>query len=291
MTEKEYPIIFNFIQEHFEPDEADDMEKLILSMNMLKIFNNTVIILQEDTFPKDEVVISNLATGLLSSVTYKAGKIKDPFLQLEVLGNYARLIERLLTMLVSNNVEKSDIIFETLEKSLQVCCFQFGLDYKQLRHYFDFFKIKLVVNSLKNVIPAHKDETDKIKRKQRYVWLNQGSLAKLTDILFKENYIKSKREFFDLFLKPIDGLVVRWNEEKKNHLPYILNRLFSDGFAKIEGNKGYFSYAEKHFITYANSFFAHNTLKNISSKIKSNPEEFSFIIEDVDLILNSITDK
>ena len=141
--------ITEFIHENFASDEVEDIEKVVLSLNMSKIYNHTVAILRDESMPKDEVVIANLASGLLTSVSYKVGQIEDVTERHTALIYFARLTERLLILLVSENLEDSTLIFETLEKSLRITCLEFGYDYKILKQFFDFEKIKMIVNSLK----------------------------------------------------------------------------------------------------------------------------------------------
>jgi hypothetical protein len=278
--------IIHFIHENFSKDEAEDIEKIVVSMNMTKLYDHTVAILVDESMPKDEVVIANLATGLLTSVSYKAGQIEDQNEKHFTLAYFARLTERLLILLVSENLENSTLIFETLEKSLRVTCVQFGYDFKMLKQFFDFEKLKMIVDSLK-IRTQESNKDTKVHKKQRYCWADKADLSILVEGLFKENFIKNKKELFDLFLKPKEEAHVRWNNDKKSHLAYFLNRIFTGNFAKVEGNKGYFTYAEKHFINFEQEAFTSGSLKKISSQISLFPEEHKVIIKEIDDLLEA----
>ncbi|HTF80274.1 MAG TPA: hypothetical protein VL947_01060, partial [Cytophagales bacterium] len=245
--------VIDFINEHFSKEEGKEIIDAITELSFEKIFNNSIGILVDESIPKDEIVVASLTTGLLTSVNYKVRQLPETEHKNAILSLFAKLTERWLIMLVSENIDHSDAIFKSLEKSLRVACIQFGYEYKVLRQFFDFENIKLIVSSLK-IQTMEVPQKAKRLRKQKYVWLEKGNLAELVDILLKQNFVKGKKEFFDLFLKSKDDHKVRWNEEKKFHLAHLLNRLFTENFARIEGNKGYFTYAEKHFVTFENEY-------------------------------------
>ena len=279
--------VITFITEHFSKQDALEIIELLESCHLLGLCDRTVGILKDKAIVKDEVIIANIASGMLTSMYYKASKITDASKQHFALNNFARLTERLLIMLVSENIENSELIFKTLDKSLQITCMQYGYDFRMLTQFFDFEKIKYVVDTMK----AQKAEpitTAKVSKKQRYTWLQNGNLSLLVDALYRDNFIKNKRDFFDLFLKPKEDSKVKWNEERKQHLAYLLYRLFNSNYAKIEGTKGYFAYAEKHFVTYEEECFVANSLKKTSSHISLFPQEYKTVINDIEVMLEHI---
>jgi hypothetical protein len=164
---------------------------------------------------------------------------------------------------------------------------QQGYDHNLMKKLFDFEGLKHVLHNLRNQeLTVTLAGAQKV---QKYVWLTKGNLPELVDILLKNNYIKSKKEFFDLFLKPDEIQAIRWNKDKKQHLALLLNRLFSEGYAKIEGNKGYFSFAEKHFASFEKVPFALNSLKKLSSLIAKNPDSYVAAINEVSDIMKQIS--
>lgn len=282
--------VIGFVNTHFHEEEGKEIIDAITQVHLEKIIDNSISILQDESIPKDEVVVASLTTGLLTSINFKANQISDDTERETILKGFGKLTERWLILLVCENIEQSDTIFHSLEKSLRVTCIQFGYEYKILKQFFDFDKIKLIVSSLKMQTSKTLKKTVQA-RKQKYVWTEKGNLAELVDILHKQNFIKGKKELFDIFLKPKDDLKVRWNPEKKFHLAHLLNRLFTENYARIEGNKGYFTYAEKHFVTFESEYLNPNSLKKISSQVSLFPEEFPSIVEEVDFILKSIAKK
>lgn len=281
--------VIDFINNHFQEEEGKEIIDAITQVHLEKIIDNSIRILQDESIPKDEVVIASLTTGLLTSINFKAIQLEEGNKD-SLLRSFGKLTERWLILLVCENIEHSDAIFRSLEKSLRVTCIQFGYEYKVLKQFFDFDRIKLIVSSLKMQTTKTFTKPTQI-RKQKYVWTEKGNLAELVDILHKQNFIKGKKELFDLFLKPKDDHKVRWNPEKKFHLAHLLNRLFTENYARIEGNKGYFTYAEKHFVTFENEYLSTSSLKKISSQVSLFPEEFPSIVEEIDFIIKLITKK
>lgn len=282
--------VIDFINSHFQDEEGKEIINAIAQIHLEKIIDNSISILQDESIPKDEVVVASLTTGLLTSINFKVNQLPNN----EDIGNilrvFGKLTERWLILLVCENIEQSDTIFHSLEKSIRVTCIQFNYEHRALKQFFDFDRIKLIVSSLK--MQTNKTFEKPIQmRKQKYVWTEKGNLAELVDILHKQNFIKGKKELFDIFLKPKDDLKVRWNPEKKFHLAHLLNRLFTENYARIEGNKGYFTYAEKHFVTFENEYLNPSSLKKISSQVSLFPEEFPSIVEEVDYIIKLIAKK
>ena len=134
------------------------------------------------------------------------------------------------------------------------------------------------------------NKESKTPSQARYIWAEKGKLCELVDILFKKKFIKTKKEFFALFEKHSTIAKVKWNADMKYHLAYLLYRLYKEKHFIMIGNKGYFKYAEEHFLDFNGTPFKKNALKNIKLKILNNKEDYVFICRDVDDIIFKCSD-
>lgn len=281
------PQLEQFLKKHFNTELQEEISNLIHELSMRKYFNNTIMLLDNPEIPKNEVAIATVSSSLLRNINYKLGRFQTIEEKISRQRIFGILFERLLVSFISKNIREVDKIFSSMESSLYITCLQQGYDHNLMKKLFDFEGLKHVLHNLRNQeLTVTLANNQKI---QKYVWLNKGNLPELVDILLKNNYIKSKKEFFDLFLKPDEIQEIRWSKDKKQHLALLLNRLFTEGFAKIEGNKGYFSFAEKHFTSFEKVPFAVNSLKKLSSLIAKNPSAYSIAINEVNDILKQIS--
>jgi hypothetical protein len=122
-----------------------------------------------------------------------------------------------------------------------------------------------------------------------FEWTNKGSLDLLACILYSKGYILSKKEFQNLFLNPGNCTKVRWNGNKLAHLAYLLYRLYKEEFIIINGNKGYFVYAENHFTDFDSFPFKKNVLKKLCWRVNNDESRYAFIRAEIDEIISYIS--
>ncbi len=282
------PLLDNFLETQFSVEQRVEFGNLIEELGLRSFFNNTIRVLDDPTIEKDEITIAAISAGLLRTINHRLAKFPTVEDKISRQRTFGILLERLLVLLISKNMNDTERIFNALDRSLYVTCLQQGYDHKLMKKLFDFDSLKHVIYSLKvqNIAFAPAPINQK---PQRYLWLQKGNLHILVDLLLKFNYIKSKKEFFDVFFREDEEPIVRWNKDKKYNLALLLSRLFNEGFAKIEGNKGYFAYAEKHFVTFENSSFIPNSLKKLSSVVLKNPESYKSTVSEVEQIIQSIS--
>lgn len=281
------PLLKIFLESQFEEELRTEIAGLIEELALRPFFNNTIGLLENPEIIKDEITIATISSGLLRNINYKLGRfptVEDKISRQRLFGI---LFERLLTSFISKNLKNTEDILRALDESLYITCIQQGYDHRLMKKLFDFEVLKNVISNLQIKNPDLPNG-EKGAKVQKYVWLQKGRLSILVDLLQKNNYIKSKKEFFDLFFKTDETMPVRWNKEKKQHLAYLLSKLFSEGYARIEGNKGYFSYAEKNFITFEKTLFLPNSLKKLSSVMSKKPSSYIAVTDEINDLLRQI---
>jgi hypothetical protein len=123
----------------------------------------------------------------------------------------------------------------------------------------------------------------------RFIWTNKGKLEELVHQLLIRKLISRKSDLFDLFLRPRKELTIQWDGRRMHELSLLLFRLYSMGFLKISGNKGYFALAERHFRGINGTIIKKNSLKKLSSHIRAEYSRYSNVISEVDAIIRSIS--
>ncbi len=145
-------------------------------------------------------------------------------------------------------------------------------------------------NAFQKIIRIYQLTINHVKKEEpKMVWSGKGKLEELVDQLYQSGLIKSKSACFNLF-RPQNGkeVKVKWDFERKEHLAYLLYELYQQEFIKMVRTKGYFVYAEKHFVSFDGLVFKKNTLKKISSSIRQNPQGYSNVIREIRNIIKSI---
>ena len=208
------PLLNNFLATQFNEELRVEFENLIEELGLRNFFNNTIRVLEDASIEKDEITIAALSAGLLRTINYKLGKFPTVEDKISRQRTFGILLERLLVLLISKNLKETDKIFKSLDRSLYVTCLQQDYDHKLLKKLFDFDSLKHVIYNLKLQSAQMVAVGNPNQKPQKYVWLQKGNLHELADLLARYNYIKSKKEFFDIFLKFDDVTNVRWNKEK-----------------------------------------------------------------------------
>jgi hypothetical protein len=123
----------------------------------------------------------------------------------------------------------------------------------------------------------------------RMEWTGKGRLDYFVDIMKVKNNIYSKKELFNLFLKPGDNTIVRFNADKLELLACLLHRLFKDEFIRMKKTKGYFIYAENHFTDCEGKKMRKNALKFLSCQVNKNKSRYAAISKEVEEIIAKIS--
>lgn len=124
------------------------------------------------------------------------------------------------------------------------------------------------------------------------LWMNgEKVLCYLASILKEKGYIKSQREFYKLFDELCPYYYTRWKAEKFALLAYLLHILHEKAFFITAGNKGYFSFAEKHITDFDGNSLKKDYLKNLCIRVKTEETRFALVRAEVDEIINAILKK
>jgi hypothetical protein len=144
-------------------------------------------------------------------------------------------------------------------------------------------------SAIETLLQKKKKPKKKGENQAILIWTNKGSLLKLSEILFNKGFLIEKNDFLMLFQNKISPIKVKWNPCNKYHLAYLFHRLYKKKYIIILGNKGYFRFAEDHFIDFDGSIFKQNSLKKIRLKMVKEKAKFSFICKEVDKIIEGIS--
>jgi hypothetical protein len=179
-------------------------------------------------------------------------------------------------------------MLKKIKKQSLITCNLMGYDFHIFKKLIDVYSVNAIgINNVHSYsIVMHPVETSKCK----LIWTKKGRLEELTYQLAERKLIKNKRAFFDLFLRAqSEYTVVKWDFERKGHLAHLLFELYRKNLINITSNRGYFLYAEKHFIGFDGTVLKTNSLKKLSSAIHTQPLLHHKIIKDVNEILDKVT--
>ena len=255
---------------------------------LLEIIQSTYSLLKSDSCkPEEHLNIGNLVSNFLTVTSNKISLIKDVTQESEIEFLLINLSENILWEYMINKACRRQIITLQIEEAIRTTC-------QQCKYKLEPYE-KLLTYTVFCLSPGIDKNGNRIKFKitnagicHTIHWLDKGKLSELLDILKKMNYIKSTQELYAFFQPSNHGVIVRWNAEKKYHLAYLLHRLFNEKYARIKGNKGYFTCAEMMFIDMDGKPFKKDSLRKISSRICKEKDKYLDVRNEMDGILLKI---
>lgn len=177
------------------------------------------------------------------------------------------------------------LIVNEIKKHTFATCNLMGFDFNVFKKLIDAYAFS-AINGNGSQKTGHLVEIPKSK----IIWTGKGRLEELVYQLGRRKLIKNKTSFFDLFLKTQpEPVMVKWDFERKGHLALLLCELYKKDLINITSNRGYFSYAEKHFIGFDGIPLKPNSLKKLSSSIHKQPLHYHQVVKDVAEIIDKVT--
>lgn len=271
----------NFTQGH-----KSEILGILENCQLLYIVEKIVLLLKdnEDWSKNIELISSGLVINVNNGISALESERRQ---KAELL--FADLIFTIFIDFLKNKTHERALIVKKIKCHSITTCNLMGYD-------FNVFK-KLIDTCAANYIDAddYALPSSLIVRqpkipKCKLIWTGNGRLEELTYQLAERKLIKSKREFFDLFLKTqAEPVLVRWDFERKGYLAFLLCELYKKNLINITSNRGYFSCAERHFIGIDGTVLKPNSLKKLSSAIHTNPVHYHKVIKDVNQILDKVT--
>ena len=284
------------IRDYYPEEQKAELEKILKAYNLYDLFFNTIEQLKPhlEEQANSNRAVGVLASGLLTGINNELSEIKTAKDKIHLERLLSNMTSKVLHEFLFNTALNKKEILDEIKDSVQLAAQQFDYDYEEIEKLVDFDQMSFLISllekkeSLANPPVSTTDKIASSKKVKRYIWTQKGNLQKLVIELLNKKYIKSKVKLFYLFEKPTEDLLVQWNPDFKPQLAHLLFRFFSEGYARMQGSKGYFSYAEQHFVDFENNHFPKNYLKKYSSEINQNPDSFTRIIKDIDDILQMI---
>jgi len=280
---------FNEIIKEYQLLNSAKVQELLETHDLLDIMQNTHLLLNLDSFKLGKRLnISSLVSNFLTISSARISSIQSEMQKTKVEYTLINLSEKILKEYIRKNYRYQRVIISQIEEAINTTCnqcrYDFGPYQKLLKYKMQSIKIKL-----DKTIKGSNTKVENTARGRSVYWLEKGKLYELVDILKKKKYIISTIDLFNFFQPSNNGIIVQWNPEKKYHMAYLLYRLFNENFARIRGNRGYFSCAEMMFSEIGGKPFKRNSLKKISSKICKEKERYSLVRKEVDAIITKIT--
>lgn len=296
--------IYKLLDVNFDTFKRSEIISILKEYDLLGMLENAFRLLyRQNNKPGDIVtILSALLLGIERKIE-AIKKLKYTRKKLESISSFMFIF--LADFLIKTQHEPKEIIShlkENLHIFNNLLCQRSGSALK----LFDFEKLAFICSTRTTATagtaraphpatPYPQENAPGIKQNappapvaKRFIWTNKGKLEELVHQLVKRKLIKQKSGFFNLFLKPDDNLLIKWDTERIPELSFLLFKLYSLGFLKISGNKGYFTLAEKHFCGINGTVIKRNSLKKLSSSIRNENEKYSSVITEVNAIIRSI---
>lgn len=258
------------------------LEKYCLS----KTIDNTIQLLNcKHNHISDIGVIS---CCLLTRVNQNISAVKkqDQKIKIEIL--LTDLIFKIYIDFLNNAPFDSEKIIEEIIKSSSVTCDLFGYNFNTFKKLIDFYKFSSILNAPNKTIYLNA-LSDIGRKKCKLIWNGKGRLEELIYQLQKRKLIKTKSAFFNLFLDDhAENILVKWDFERKGHLAHLLHQLYAKDLIRLISCKGYFVYAERHFIGFDGEVLKKDSLKKLSSSMNVEPLKYMDIINEVAAVIKSI---
>lgn len=268
---------------------ADSSETIIIleKYRLAKIIDKTVQLLNN---PNNQVSdIGIISCCLLTRINNNISTIKKQGLKLKIELLLTDLTLKIYTDFLGITPLAPDEIIKEIIKSSSVTCNLFGYGFNVFKQLIDFYNFNAVINYT-NKSGYFKHSPTVNRKKCKLIWNGKGRLEELIYQLQKRKLIKNKLNFFNLFLDDhAENILVKWDFERKWHLAYMLHQLYIKDLIRLVSCKGYFVYAEMHFIGFDGQVLKKDSLKRLSSSINTDPLKYANIINEVDDIIRAVT--
>jgi len=269
---------------------ADDKEiSFILEKYQLsETIDNTIQLLNAKHNQVSDIGV--ISCCLLTRVNHNISAIKKPDQKIKIEVLLTDLIFKIYIDFLNNTPFDPEKIVEEIIKSSYVTCDLFGYDFNTFKKLIDFYKLNSIINQPGKKAQAGASLSNTDKRKCKLIWNNgKGRLEELIYQLQKRKLIKTKSTFFNLFLDDhAENVLVKWDFDRKGHLAHLLYQLYAKDLIRLVSCKGYFVYAEMHFIGFDGKVLKKDSLKKLSSSMNTEPLKYIDIIQEVEEIIKSI---
>jgi hypothetical protein len=274
-----------YLDDNFTLVHKGEILGMLETCQLLHIIDKIILLLKHNRDQSLDIGI--ISSGLVISVNNNI-KALEPNRRQKAELLFADLIFAIFIDFLKNITFERPLILKKIKRHSFITCNLMGYDFNVFKKLID----TCAANSINAnyVYPSriimHPAEIPKCK----LIWTRKGRLEELVYQLAERKLIKNKRAFFDLFLKAqTEHILVRWDFERKGHLAFLLCELYKKDLINITSNRGYFLYAEKHFIGIDGTALKPNSLKKLSSAIHTQPLHYHKIIKDVNEILDKVT--
>jgi hypothetical protein len=279
-------ILTEYTNIEFSSADNNEIPFILEKYRLSKIIDDTIQLLKNTHNQISD--ISTISCCLLTTINHNISAVKkhDQKSKIEVL--LADLIFEIYISFLNKSSFDAEKIIEEIIKSSTVTCNLCAYDFNVFKKLIDFYKLDSIIkHSNKNNFL--KTSTDVDRKKCKLIWNGKGRLEELIYQLQKRKLIKAKLNFFNLFIdEHAENTVVKWDFERKGHLAYLLYQLHAQNLIRLVSCKGYFIYAEMHFIGFDDKTLKKDSLKKLSSAMNNEPSKYRHIINEVDDIIKSI---
>lgn len=288
-------LLTDLLDEHYLPEDKEELLALLKNYDILSTLEKLVaklrqhLIQQIGEHPKAPMAaISSLSSSTLTSINSKVIQIADPKEKRRVQVVVSQLAFRLLLTIAKQFPDEAKDIFTTVTTSLEDTSELMNYDFKDIRQLMLLGEIQELFNSISGKQQAS-EITQRTSQTLPFLqWTGIAPIDLLTHELNEKKWIKSRKGFEGLFENQDPDFRLNWDFGKKAQLAYLLLRLKKEKYIAQNGSKGYFSIAEKYIVDFSGQPLTKDALKKLSSKISTEHERYSNIINEIDAILNQL---
>ncbi|HWZ04193.1 MAG TPA: hypothetical protein VNX40_11330 [Mucilaginibacter sp.] len=274
-----------YLDDEFTLVNKHDLLAMLEQYQLLNIIEKLIQQLKDN--PCQALDIGVISSSVVISVNNNIS-IPEHEKRQKIESLFADLVFMIFIDFLKNKPIEYPLILKEIKRHTFTTCNLMGYDFNVFKKLIDahaFSSINAGYGSdLKTI--SHPVEVSKSK----ILWTGKGRLEELVYQLGRRKLIKNKTSFFDLFLKTqSEHVMVKWDFERKGHLAFLLCELYKKDLINVTSNRGYFSYAEKHFISFDGAALKANSLKKLSSAIHMQPQHYPKIINDVTEIIDKVS--
>lgn len=226
---------------------------------------------------------SNIMIGVNSQVIL----IKNKKEKKEVKKYVADISMRILLLIIKQFPEEALEIFRTVKESITAVIAQRAYDHNDAEEFFNFEEVRQMIKSV-----SGQQAVDEIKTKSlevsSIIWTERVDIGILSSILLQKKWIKSEREFWNLFDDDCKPRAVRINMKFKWHFAYLIRLLKGEDFIRMTIKKGHFKLIQSRLSGLKGESFGADEFKRLSSKVGLRPEKYKDIVDACEEIMKQL---
>jgi len=274
----------------YSPFSGLDKKKEIRAQ-LAKYDLETILLSAEQAIEQRTVTSKSIGIWTACLVTTISEKVHAGIPDLERQGGLLAIQKHVFEMcmeLLRRQREDSLELVSEIEKSSSQACLLMDAAFNPFARVIELCHLYTILHGSTGKV-TDLEAPGYVKPMPIVLWTKKGRLEELVHQLLERKWISSSSRFFDLFEESRQQeVLVKWDMRFKMHLAHLWHELYVKGIIHVKRTKGYFRFAEAHFVGKNGEVLTCNSLKRRSSAVNQDTHKYKQVHAAVQVLLSTV---